>query len=156
MLKRVKNKILADTTANMKSIHGIEHWKRVERNGLYLARFVEANVRVVRLFAYFHDCMRLNDGYDRKHGKRAAEYVIKIRDEYLEDLSDEEVETLVYACRWHTEGNAILNDTTAVCWDADRLDFGRIGIDPHPKYLTTEEAKRIAINLDYRCLPQVR
>ena len=43
-------------------IHGISHWKTVERNGLYLAKFSGADPKVVSLFAYFHDCMRENDG----------------------------------------------------------------------------------------------
>ena len=34
-------------------VHGIEHWKRVERNGLLLAT-EDVNVNVVRLFAYLH------------------------------------------------------------------------------------------------------
>ena len=29
-----------------------------------------------------------------------------------------------------------------VCWDADRLDLARVGIDPHPDYLCTALARR--------------
>ena len=31
--------------------------------------------------------------------------------------------------------------TVQTCWDADRLDLGRVGIRPHPKYLCTAVAK---------------
>lgn len=41
-------------------VHGMEHWKRVERNGLLLAT-EDVNVNVVRLFAYLHDHKRLSD-----------------------------------------------------------------------------------------------
>jgi uncharacterized protein len=32
--------------------------------------------------------------------------------------------------------------TIRTCWDADRLDLGRVGITPHPEYLRTEVARR--------------
>jgi uncharacterized protein len=31
--------------------------------------------------------------------------------------------------------------TVSTCWDADRLDLGRVGIEPHPDYLCTAEAR---------------
>ena len=37
------------------SIHGPNHWKSVEKNGIYLSKYTGANVIVVRLFALFHD-----------------------------------------------------------------------------------------------------
>tara|TARA_B100000315_G_scaffold79959_1_gene73252 strand:- start:616 stop:768 length:153 start_codon:yes stop_codon:yes gene_type:complete len=39
--------------------------------------------------------------------------------------------------------------TIATCWDADRLDLGRVGADPNPKYLFSDEAKRIAQDSDF-------
>ena len=44
-------------------VHGMEHWRRVERNGLLLATEY-VNVNVVRLFAYLHDHKGLSDGWD--------------------------------------------------------------------------------------------
>ena len=32
--------------------------------------------------------------------------------------------------------------TIQTCWDADRLDLGRVGITPDPSWLCTEAAKR--------------
>ena len=32
--------------------------------------------------------------------------------------------------------------TIQTCWDADRLDLWRIGIEPRPEYLYTEMAKK--------------
>ena len=31
------------------------------------------------------------------------------------------------------------------CWDADRLDLGRVGIVPNPRYLCTPAAKSPAV-----------
>ena len=32
--------------------------------------------------------------------------------------------------------------TIQTCWDADRLDLGRVGMMPDPRFLSTEIAKR--------------
>ena len=31
------------------------------------------------------------------------------------------------------------------CWDADRLDLGRVGVKPNPKLLSTERARSKAV-----------
>jgi len=123
-------------------IHGISHWKTVERNGLYLAKFSGADPKVVSLFAYFHDCMRENDGYDEKHGLWGAKFAKHNR--ALLDVSDKQIDQLYKACAGHTGGINAADITIATCWDADRLDLGRVGVDPDPAYLFTDEAKRIA------------
>ena len=61
------------------SVHGLQHWLRVERNGLYLAERNGANKTIVSLFAMFHDCMRVNDGNDEGHGLRGAEFAKSLR-----------------------------------------------------------------------------
>jgi len=42
-------------------IHGIYHWRTVERNGHYLAQHTGADTKVISYFAHFHDCMRENE-----------------------------------------------------------------------------------------------
>jgi len=125
-------------------LHGIEHWRRVERNGLHLSKFTKADTAIVSCFAFLHDCMRKNEGHDPEHGKRGAECAKELRGNIL-DLTDEQFEILSHACEWHTAGRDTDNITVATCWDADRLDLGRVGIIPSKKYLLTNEAKRIAI-----------
>ena len=71
-------------------VHGIEHWRRVERNGLLLAT-EDVNTKVVRLFAYFHDHKRMDDGWDLSHGQRAAENLDNLRTTLLSDLTEEEL-----------------------------------------------------------------
>ena len=48
--------------------HGLEHWHQVEFNGMLLASKTGADITVVRLFALFHDCRRMDDAYDAEHG----------------------------------------------------------------------------------------
>jgi len=37
------------------SVHGLTHWQRVERNGLYIASREGGDQQVISLFALFHD-----------------------------------------------------------------------------------------------------
>ena len=125
-------------------IHGLDHWKRVEANGLYLAGLYGADKTVVAYFAYFHDCMRHNEEIDHGHGWRGAEFAEKHRK--LIDLDDDQFRIFYDACRWHTDDSAHECITLNICRDADRLDLSRVGIKPDPEYLFTEEAKKIAAN----------
>ena len=122
-------------------IHGEGHWMRVLYNGRILAKETGANLNVVELFAVMHDCKRDNEHYDLDHGRRAAEYVHEIRGKWF-DITDEETELLVEACRYHSDGLVEGDITVQTCWDSDRLELGRVGIKPVPKRLCTEFAKR--------------
>jgi uncharacterized protein len=150
------NRILRDTRVNLESIHGFQHWARVERNGLYLCRTSGADVEVVRMFAFLHDCQRHNDSYDPQHGPRAAEYARSLRGTLIR-LDDDRFTSLHNACAYHTHGRPedATNPTIATCWDADRLDIGRVSIMPHSSFLATEEARRIADARDYAALKTV-
>ena len=130
--------------------HGLDHWKRVERNALYLAQFNNADKKVLSYFAYLHDVMRENDGRDLGHGPRAAAFIMKYRDSF--PLSDNQFKQLKNACKGHTVGQRPDCITINTCWDADRLDLGRVGITPDSKYLFNAEAKRIADENDYKVL----
>ncbi len=59
------------------SIHGPSHWRRVERNGLWLADRSGGDVFVVSLFAWFHDSCRVNEWTAPDHGKRGAEHALR-------------------------------------------------------------------------------
>jgi uncharacterized protein len=45
------------------------------------------------------------------------------------------------ACRLHTDGHTEGDPTLQACWDADRLDLGRVGITPKPHRLCTDAAR---------------
>lgn len=124
------------------SIHGPDHWARVERNGLYVARVTGADPVVVSLFAVFHDSCRINDHIDPGHGRRGAELARSMRDE-LHLIDDDQFERLVHACNWHTDRTHHDDPTIAACWDADRLDLRRAGIEPAVRYFNTEPAIEI-------------
>ena len=121
--------------------HGIAHWARVIENGLRLAEETGANREVVQLFAILHDSQRVNESTDPDHGPRGAAFALDLRG-LLFDLPDHEFRLLHRACAGHTHERTHPNVTIQTCWDADRLDLGRVGITPRPSHLCTEVAKR--------------
>jgi uncharacterized protein len=62
----------------------------------------------------------------------------------LFDLADEHFELLHHACAWHTHGRLSDDPTIGTCWDADRLDLGRVGTRPEARFMSTEFAREIA------------
>lgn len=125
-------------------IHGASHWARVRDNGLRLARLTGANPEVVELFAFLHDSKRFSDGADPGHGRRAAEFVRVLRGSLI-TLSDEDFEHLVFACEHHSAGLIEADITVQTCWDADRLDLGRLGVEPEKRNLCTSFARELAM-----------
>lgn len=109
--------------------HGIAHWARVMENGLRLTEATGAHAEVVRLFAIFHDCRRINETTDPGHGPRAADFAAKLRGREF-DLPDEEFKLLHRACAGHTHERTHPDITIQTCWDSDRLDLGRVGVAP--------------------------
>jgi uncharacterized protein len=122
-------------------IHGVPHWQRVRENGLRLAKYTGANPRIVELFAYLHDCCREDDRSDPGHGERAAHFTESLRGTLIH-LADENFVLLHEAIRDHELGLTRGDVTVLTCWDADRLDLGRVRRRPSPSRLCTEYAKR--------------
>lgn len=121
-------------------LHGVSHWARVYENGLRLAESTGADPKVLQLFALFHDSRRLSEGTDPDHGARGAQ-LAKLHRDVLIVLADEEFDLLCTACRLHTQARTHDNITVQTCFDADRLDLGRVGKTPDPQFLCTEAAK---------------
>jgi uncharacterized protein len=107
---------LEDYALPWDGFHGVAHWARVLENGVRLATETGARIEVVQLFAVLHDCRRIHEGDDP--------------------------ELLHRACAGHTHERTHPDVTIQTCWDADRLDLGRVGIMPDPSYLCTAVAKR--------------
>ena len=122
--------------------HGWSHWLRVLENGRHLAPQTGANLKVVELFSVFHDSQRENEGFDPSHGQRGADFAAQMRGSWF-DVSDEEMDLLYQACALHTNGLTQADVTLQTCWDADRLDLGRVGIVPRIDRLCTLAAKEI-------------
>ena len=118
----------------------------MEENGHLLADVTGADKEVISYFAYLHDCQRWNEFDDPEHGPRAAKYSTKHRK--LIHLNNDQLDLLLRACSGHTHamphGKAGVNKTLAACWDADRLDIGRVGLEVDRDYLFSGFAKGFA------------
>lgn len=129
--------------------HGIEHWDRVWENAQTIGWNTEADMEVVEYFAYLHDSQRWDEGEDTEHGPRAAGFWKEHRD--LFNLTDAQFKILLKAVSGHTvamPGDKAGDDPTlAVCWDADRLDIGRVGKVVNADYLFTDFARDL-IDID--------
>lgn len=134
--------ILSQFRISKEGVHGPNHWARVLHHGLGIGSQVGANLLVVELFSFLHDSQRIDEYEDRFHGERAAEYAASLNQRYFE-LSPAGLDDLTHAIRFHSEGDVHHNATIQSCWDADRLDLGRVGIKPSAKYLSMLAAQRI-------------
>ncbi|MBP6881656.1 MAG: hypothetical protein KBC35_03445 [Candidatus Pacebacteria bacterium] len=122
------------------SLHGPTHWQKVEQIGLAIARKNGADQAVVSLFAWLHDACRKNEFIDEEHGERAAKLASQLRGPLL-SLPNDQFEKLHYAIKFHAHGMVCEDPTVGTCWDADRLDLGRVGTAPQAEYMSTEEGK---------------
>jgi uncharacterized protein len=138
----ILREILSRYSLPVRGYHGILHWARVLENGVRLAPLNGAKLDVIKLFAVFHDSCRTNDSRDDDHGVRAAEFVRSLRGTLVQ-LCDSDFDLLFEACRLHTEGRTEGDITLQTCWDADRLDLGRVGIVPQVSRLCTDAARAL-------------
>ena len=122
-------------------IHGASHWARVRFHGVSLARGLGLDPRVPALFGLVHDSQRYNDDHDPEHGPRAADYAYWLWRKGVIALDAASMALLREACHGHSDGHVEAHPLVQVCWDADRLDLGRVGICPDPRYLCTVAAK---------------
>jgi len=131
------------------SVHGLQHWQRVERNGLFLMDREGGNAEVISLFALFHDSQRINDFDDPEHGARGAALALEFYQSGRLKINESELDLLTFACIHHTDTTYHTDPTIQCCWDGDRLDLTRIGVLPDPMMLNTPSAKLVAESMDY-------
>ena len=123
-------------------IHGLPHWSRVFWHGRALATALDVDPCLPAWFAFLHDSQRYDDGIDPGHGARAADLAVELRrDGVLTELDGRRFEQLCEAMRLHSDGHVESEPGIVACWDADRLDLGRIGITPAPARLCTPLAR---------------
>lgn len=140
-LQPVITAILAQYQLNPDHAHGLAHWARVLENGLRLAEVTGADKTVISLFAVFHDACRLNENQDPEHGARGADLASDFRGRFF-SCSDAQMDLLVRACSGHTNSSPGEKDVTVLtCFDADRLDLGRVGKTVDPARLCTEAGR---------------
>ena len=122
--------------------HGPDHWNRVATHAISVARANGTNPLIPYLFAWVHDSHRENEHYDPQHGPRAAQFIKDTRHSLFGFLQDNQVNLLKVACELHSEGEVEAELPVQICWDADRLDLGRVGCIPIPEYLCTPYARQ--------------
>ena len=124
------------------SEHGIAHWARVWRNARELCSAEGVDPLVPCLFSFLHDSCRYEEGNDIEHGPRAAEFIAGLYEKRELDIKASDLVLLCKAVEFHSCGYTDAEPIVQVCWDADRLDLGRVGVHPNPNYLCTQHAKK--------------
>jgi len=140
--RAIMSAILGGYTLPLRGYHGVLHWARVTENGMRIAEANGADAEVVRLFAVFHDARRVNEHIDDGHGQRGGDLARSLRGS-LVHLDSRRFELLYEACRLHTRGLTGDDATLGACWDADRLDLGRVGIKPRSQRLCTQTGRTL-------------
>ncbi|MFC2073773.1 hypothetical protein ACFLR3_00835 [Campylobacterota bacterium] len=143
-------KIKQDFKIDFYGDHGIGHWQRVYDNTQKLANHYNVQSNVFELFAILHDSQRENEFVDIEHGLRASLYTIELIENDIIELDETDRNRLLYACANHTRtdvNDPLFNDLIVqICFDSDRLDIGRVGIQPDAAYMATEYAKSLIVN----------
>lgn len=124
-------------------VHGLPHWSRVWFHGRALAAALDVDPALLAWFAFLHDSQRHDDYRDPEHGARAADFAVRLRREgVIDELGSIAFERLCEAMRLHSDGHTTGDVAVLACWDSDRLDLARVGIEPKPARLCTEPARR--------------
>ncbi len=142
--ERLVRVVLEGYALDPRGLHGVAHWARVFENGCRLCDEMKVSRDVITLFAVFHDSRRANEGHDPEHGSRGALLAEQFRGQQF-DISDADFERLQFACTWHTSKKYHDDTIIQCCWDADRLDLGRVGVVPDRRFLNTSAAKQKGI-----------
>ena len=144
LLKHIRDQFKID----WHGIHGANHWARVLHHGQKIAKARDGDILVIELFAFLHDSCRLDDYRDPLHGERGAEFAYGVNGQFFH-LDSQQLDSLCFAIRHHSGGDVSTDPTIQSCWDADRLDLGRVGIIPSPRFLSNEAAQLIDEAFDW-------
>ena len=75
------------------------------------------------------------------HGRRAAGLARDLRAEGIMRFSARRAAKLERGCADQADGLVTRGRTISVCWDADRLELRRLGVEPNPDFLSTNAAR---------------
>lgn len=132
-----------------RGIHGAPHTTRVLIWTAILARRIgrPAAIRREELFwsAAVHDVGRVDDGLDRGHGRRSAEWVVDRLGAERPAASTCDLEFVAELCAWHEIDDEDIERLTldlVLLKDADGLDRVRLG-DLDPERLRLQHARRL-------------
>jgi uncharacterized protein len=132
---------------NAHGIHGLGHAARVL---LWADQIAQAllqegtwlDLEAVRWAAALHDVGRVDDGRDRPHGQRTADWIVTRPHPWPFLQDPQRLQRVIYCCAWHTPRDELIPQMTSelVCLkDADALDRVRIH-DLNPAWLRTTRA----------------
>jgi uncharacterized protein len=146
MTKNQMNRIL-----DIGSPHGYIHSMRVDVNIQILGEKLGLDRDDVNTmadqFAHWHDIMRFNNGNDPQHGQRAGEAIKRNRNHInLQPVRDDLIDRVIYACEHHTTMHKSGDPLIDICFDGNRMDLTRVGIQPDPKQMATEAGAYFASN----------
>ena len=125
-------------------LHGIKHWQTVASHGRVIGKLHElnkSNLLIIELFSYLHDSCRQNEGVDSEHGLRAANMAAELNNIFY-SLNPSGLNCLSEAIAKHSLGFVSNDPVIQTCWDADRLDLVRVGIEPS-EYLLSDVANSL-------------
>ena len=145
---KLVKEILSQFKINQRGVHGPSHWARVKHHGLMIGEQVGADLEVIKLFAFLHDSQRLSEYRDPEHGVRAAQYAKSLNGKFF-NLKPDQMDLLTIAMEGHSDGELHLHPTIQTCWDADRLDLGRVGIKPSGEFLSATAERYIEIAYEW-------
>ena len=113
-----------------------EELRRIERGFYHF--FCDYLVETVKLMTISQEEMKKRIVF------KNAELVDEIRETELAFLNDGEIRQLKKACELHTTTWRTEDATVNACFDADRLDLGRVGIMPDPDKMATVQGRIMA------------
>ena len=140
--KGLLQKVLGQFKVSRLGVHGPSHWARVRHHALTIGQVTGADLMVVEMFAFLHDSKRLNEDKDPEHGSRAAGFATQLNGRYFH-LDSLQLDVLCHAMTHHSDGAVDADPTIQTCWDADRLDLGRVGIKPAAMHLSPVASQHI-------------
>lgn len=145
MYQELMQRLTEQFSLHPRSLHGPRHWVRVRRYGQFLVPQTGADAQVVELFSLFHDACRVSESHDPDHGRRGGQLAREWCGVQFQ-LEPERLELLVAACDGHTDELSSPDPTIGTCWDSDRLDLDRVGIDDlNLEQLSTPAARDLAL-----------
>ena len=123
--------------------HGLTHTCQVAMFGLDIAYTINQDPLPVLLAAGLHDCARTNDEWCTEHGPHAVPIARDFLAAHYPDISEADVNKILYAVKNHTTGRYAPDGVSACLWDGDRIRLSwECGY--RPKFFNTVRGKQIA------------
>ena len=136
-------KIEQVTTQSRYGYHGLSHTIQVVMFALDIANSINQAPLPVLLAAALHDCARTNDEWCVNHGPNAVPVGKKFLAQHYPNMSQTDIEKILYAVENHTIGRIAPDNISACLWDGDRI---RLSWERgyNPDFFSTERGRQIA------------